>query len=36
MRPDHIYIAMTMVKHGTLAAACIYAYKIVAFFAKTM
>jgi hypothetical protein len=36
MRPDHIYLAMTMVKHSTLAAACIYAFKIVSFFVKTL
>jgi len=36
MRPDHIFIAMTMIKHGTLACACIYAYKIVHFLVKTM
>ncbi|MGJ0395344.1 MAG: hypothetical protein ACR65U_03820, partial [Methylocystis sp.] len=28
--------AMTMVKHSTLAAACIYAFKIVSFFVKTL
>jgi len=26
---------MTMVKHSTLAAACIYAFKIVSFLVKT-
>lgn len=31
MRPDHLYLAMTMVKHGTLAGACIFAYKILLF-----
>jgi hypothetical protein len=31
MRPDHIYIAMTMVKHGTLAGAFIFAFKILRF-----
>lgn len=31
MRPDHIWIAMTMVKHGTLAGACIYAVKLLRF-----
>jgi hypothetical protein len=35
MRPDHIYLAMTMVKHSTLAVACIYAFKIVSFLVKT-
>lgn len=35
MRPDHIYLAMTVVKHSTLAAACIYGFKIVSFFVKT-
>lgn len=34
MRPDHIYFALLMVKHSTLAAACIYAYKIVAYAVK--
>lgn len=34
MRPDHIYIAMTMIKHSTLAAACIFGYKIVAYAIK--
>lgn len=36
MRPDHIFLAMSMVKHGTLAVAIIYAFKIVVYFAKTM
>lgn len=36
MRPDHIYFAMTMVKHSTLAVACIYAFKIVSFLVKAM
>jgi hypothetical protein len=31
MRPDHIWIAMTMVKHGTLAGAFIYAFKLMRF-----
>ncbi|KAF2989607.1 hypothetical protein MJC1_03375 [Methylocystis sp. MJC1] len=31
MRPDHLFIAMTMVKHGTLAGACIFAFKILRF-----
>jgi hypothetical protein len=31
MRPDHLFLAMTMVKHGTLAGAVIYACKILAF-----
>jgi hypothetical protein len=31
MRPDHIYFAMTMVKHGTLAGAFIFAFKILRF-----
>jgi hypothetical protein len=31
MRPDHIWIAMTMVKHGTLAGAFIYAFKLLRF-----
>ncbi len=36
MRPDHIYLAMTVVKHSTLAAACIYASKIMYFLVKAM
>lgn len=36
MRPDHIFLAMTMVKHGTLAVACIYAFKLMKFLIKTM
>jgi hypothetical protein len=36
MRPDHIYLAMTMVKHSTLAGACIYAFKIASFVVKAM
>jgi len=35
MRPDHVYLAMTMVKHSTLGAACIYAFKIATFLVKT-
>lgn len=31
MRPDHIWMAMTMVKHGTLAGAFIFAIKILRF-----
>jgi hypothetical protein len=31
MRPDHIYFAMAMVKHSTLAGACIFAAKLVYF-----
>jgi hypothetical protein len=31
MRPDHIYFALTMVKHSTLAGAFIYAFKILRF-----
>lgn len=31
MRPDHLYLAMSMVKHGTLAGAFIYGFKILAF-----
>jgi hypothetical protein len=31
MRPDHIFIAMTMVKYGTLTGALIYAVKILRF-----
>lgn len=31
MRPDHLYMAMSMVKHGTLAGAFIFAVKILAF-----
>jgi hypothetical protein len=31
MRPDHIWMAMTMVKHGTLAGAFIFAFKILRF-----
>lgn len=36
MRPDHIFLAMTMVKHGTLAVAFIYAFKIVKVLVKLM
>ncbi|MCC3245374.1 hypothetical protein LG047_08555 [Methylocystis sp. WRRC1] len=36
MRPDHIYFAMTMVKHGTLAGAFIFAFKILKFAIVTM
>jgi len=36
MRPDHIFLAMTMVKHGTLAGALIFAYKILLYAAKTI
>jgi hypothetical protein len=35
MRPDHIFIAMTMVKHGTLAGAFIFAFKILRFALQT-
>jgi hypothetical protein len=35
MRPDHIYFAMTMVKHGTLAGAFIFAFKILRFAVHT-
>jgi len=35
MRPDHIYFAMTMVKHSTLAGACIFAFKLLNFAVKT-
>lgn len=35
MRPDHIFFAMTMLKHGTLAGACIFAYKILRFAVAT-
>lgn len=31
MRPDHIYFAMSMVKHSTLAGAFIFAFKIIRF-----
>lgn len=34
MRPDHIYFAMAMVKHSTLAGACIFAAKLVYFMVK--
>jgi hypothetical protein len=34
MRPDHIYFAMAMVKHSTLAGACIFAAKLVYFMLK--
>jgi hypothetical protein len=36
MRPDHIYFAMTMVKHSTLAGALIFAWKILAYAVKAM
>jgi hypothetical protein len=35
MRPDHIFLAMTMVKHGTLAGAFIFAFKILRFVVNT-
>lgn len=31
MNPDHIWIAMAMLKHGTLAGAFIFAFKILRF-----
>ena len=34
MRPDHIYLAMIVIKHSTLAAACIFAYKIAVYAIK--
>lgn len=34
MRPDHIYLCMTMIKHSTLAAAFIFGYKIVVYAVK--
>ncbi|MCX7900338.1 MAG: hypothetical protein N2444_09705 [Methylocystis sp.] len=34
MSPDQIYAAMVVVKHSTLAAACIFAFKIAAFAVK--
>lgn len=36
MRPDHIYLAMLMVKHSTLAGACIFGFKIIASVIKTL
>jgi hypothetical protein len=36
LRPDYIYFAMTMVKHGTLAGAFIFAFKILRFAIKTL
>lgn len=35
LRPDHIYFAMTMVKHSTLAGAFIFAFKILRFAAQS-
>jgi hypothetical protein len=35
MRPDHIYFAMVMVKHSTLAGAFIFAFKILRFAVHT-
>ena len=36
MRPDHIFLAMTMIKHGTLAGAFIFGFKLVAFAVKSL
>ncbi len=36
LRPDHIYFAMTMVKHSTLAGACIFAFKIFSYAVKNI
>jgi hypothetical protein len=36
LRPDYIYFAMTLVKHGTLAGAFIFAFKILRFAIKTL
>ncbi len=34
MSPQQIYFAMTIVKHSTLAAACVFASKIAAYAIK--
>jgi hypothetical protein len=36
MRPDQIFMAMTMIKHGTLAGAFIFAFKILRFAVHTL
>jgi hypothetical protein len=36
MRPDHVFFAMTMVKHSTLAGAIIFAWKILSYAVKVM
>jgi hypothetical protein len=36
MRPDHIFLAMTMIKHGTLAGAFIFAFKLLRFAVHTI
>jgi hypothetical protein len=36
MRPDHIFFAMTILKHSTLAGAAIFAFKILRFAVKTL
>lgn len=35
MRPEQIFMAMTMIKHGTLAGAFIFAFKILRFAAHS-
>jgi hypothetical protein len=36
MRPDQIFIAMTLIKHGTLAGAFIFAFKLLRFAVHTL
>ncbi len=36
MRPDHLYFAMLMTKHATLAGALIYGVKIMNYAVRTL